>query len=182
MKVIPTDIEGLLVIEPQLFLDSRGFFSETYNEERYKAVGIDVCFVQDNLSQSQYGVVRGLHFQKGEYAQAKLVQCIEGAVLDVAVDIRKGSPTYGQWHSVCLTAENHLQFFIPRGFAHGFSVLSERALFSYKCDNLYHPEAEGGILLTDPDLNIDWQVPADRMLLSEKDRKHPLFRQLMANN
>ena len=177
MNIIKTPIEGLLVIEPKVFCDSRGFFSETYNEERYRQAGIDVRFVQDNMSQSQYGVVRGLHFQKGEFAQAKLVHCIEGSVLDVAVDLREGSPTFSQWFAVELSAENHRQFFIPRGFAHGFSVLSESALFSYKCDNLYHPEAEGGILLSDPDLAIDWRIPADRMILSEKDRKHPLFKQ-----
>ncbi|MBR1808889.1 MAG: dTDP-4-dehydrorhamnose 3,5-epimerase [Paludibacteraceae bacterium] len=178
MTIHTTPIEGLLVIEPKVFEDARGFFAETYNEERYQAAGITARFLQDNMSQSQFGVVRGLHFQKGEHAQAKLVQCIEGKVLDVAVDIRKGSPTFGQWYSVVLTAENHRQFFIPRGFAHGFSVLSERALFSYKCDNLYCPESEGGILLTDPDLGIDWQIPADKMILSEKDKKHPRFSHL----
>ncbi len=182
MTIQTTPIEGLLVIEPQVFRDTRGFFCETYNERRYSEAGINVHFVQDNMSQSQYGVVRGLHFQKGEYAQAKLVQCIEGKVLDVAVDLREGSKTYGQWFSVMLTSENHLQFFIPRGFAHGFSVLSEQALFSYKCDNFYNPQAEGGLLLTDPALNIDWQIPQDRMILSEKDKKHPCLAQLTPNS
>ena len=176
MNIVKTPIEGLLIIEPQVFADARGFFVETYNEERYRAAGIDAKFVQDNMSRSQYGVVRGLHFQKGEFAQAKLVQCIQGEVLDVALDLRPGSHTYGKWFSVLLTSDNHRQFFIPRGFAHGFSVLSPEALFSYKCDNLYHPESEGGVLLTDPDLAINWQVPADKMLLSDKDRRHPLFR------
>ncbi len=175
MNIIKTDIEGLLLIEPQVFGDARGFFFETYNEERYRKLGITQQFVQDNLSRSQYGVVRGLHFQKGQYAQAKLVQCIEGSVLDVAVDLREGSPTFGKWYAAELTAENHRQFLIPRGFAHGFSVLSKQALFSYKCDNLYHPEAEGGILLTDPELAIDWRIPEDKMILSEKDKYHPFF-------
>lgn len=166
------------MIEPQVFGDNRGFFCETYNEERYKAAGITTDFVQDNMSSSTYGVVRGLHFQRPPYTQAKLVSCVVGKVLDVAVDLRKDSPTFGQWYSVELSAENHRQFFIPRGFAHGFSVLSETAVFTYKCDNLYHPEADGGLLLTDPALNIDWQVPADKMILSEKDKKHPLLQDL----
>lgn len=178
MNVITTPIEGLLVVEPQVFTDARGYFVETYNEQRYREAGIDAQFVQDNQSCSCYGVVRGLHFQRPPYTQAKLVSCTEGCVLDVAVDLRKGSKTYGQWFSVELSAENHRQFFIPRGFAHGFSVLSEKAVFSYKCDNLYHPEADGGILLSDPDIAIDWQVPADKMILSEKDRNHPLLRNL----
>lgn len=178
MNVIKTPIEGLLIVEPQVFGDARGYFVETYNEARYAAAGIDVRFVQDNQSMSTYGVVRGLHFQKPPYTQAKLVSCIEGSVLDVAVDLRKDSATYGQHVAVVLSAENHRQFFIPKGFAHGFSVLSERALFAYKCDELYHPEAEGGILLTDPDLNIDWQIPAEKMNLSQKDTKHPLLKEL----
>jgi len=178
MNILTTPIEGLLVIEPQVFGDNRGFFCETYNEERYKAAGITTDFVQDNMSSSTYGVVRGLHFQRPPYTQAKLVSCVVGKVLDVAVDLRKDSPTFGQWYSVELSAENHRQFFIPRGFAHGFSVLSETAVFTYKCDNLYHPEADGGLLLTDPALNIDWQVPADKMILSEKDKKHPLLQDL----
>lgn len=178
MNVITTPIEGLLIVEPQVFGDARGYFVETYNEARYAAAGIDARFVQDNQSMSAYGVVRGLHFQKPPYSQAKLVSCVEGSVLDVAVDLRKDSPTYGRHFAVVLSADNHRQFFIPKGFAHGFSVLSERALFTYKCDELYHPEAEGGILLTDPDLDIDWQIPADRMILSAKDTKHPLLKEL----
>lgn len=178
MKVIDTPISGLKVIEPDVFGDSRGYFSESYNEARYDAAGIAVRFVQDNQSMSCRGVVRGLHFQKPPYSQAKLVTCLLGEVLDVAVDLRSGSPTYGKAFSVVLSQSNHRQFFIPKGFAHGFSVLSEQALFSYKCDELYHPEAEGGILLTDPDLAIDWQIPAEEMILSPKDTKHPLLSDL----
>lgn len=173
MNVITTPIEGLLVIEPKVFSDARGYFVETYNEQRYHEAGIDARFVQDNQSCSCYGVVRGLHFQRPPYAQAKLVCCTVGRVLDVAVDLRKDSPTFQQWYAVELNEDNHRQFFIPRGFAHGFSVLSETAIFTYKCDNLYHHESDGGLLLTDPTLNIDWQIPADRMILSDKDRKHP---------
>ena len=178
MEIIKTPIKDLVVIKPRVFSDARGFFFETYNEERYREAGITQQFVQDNISKSSYGVVRGLHFQKPPYSQAKLVQVIEGAVLDVAVDLRSDSATYGQWHAVELTAENHLQFFIPRGFAHGFAVLSETAIFTYKCDNLYHPESEGGIIYNDPTLNIDWGIPADKALISEKDTKHPLFKDL----
>lgn len=178
MKIEKTPIAGLLIIEPQVFGDARGWFTETYNEERYREAGIDARFVQDNQSYSSYGVVRGLHFQRPPYTQAKLVSCAQGAVLDVAVDLRKDSPTYGQHFSVLLTAENHKQFYIPRGFAHGFSVLSDTALFTYKCDNLYHPEADGGILLSDPALGIDWQVPEDKRNLSAKDTKHPLLSEL----
>lgn len=176
MEIIKTAIEGLLVIKPQVFVDARGYFVETYNEKRYREAGIDAQFVQDNQSCSSYGVVRGLHFQRPPYTQAKLVCCTVGRVLDIAVDLRKNSPTFGQWHSVELSAENHLQFFIPKGFAHGFSVLSETAVFAYKCDNLYHPEADGGILLSDPDLAIDWQVPEELRILSEKDKKHPMLK------
>ncbi len=178
MEIIKTPIKDLVVIKPRVFSDARGFFFETYNEERYREAGITQQFVQDNISKSSYGVVRGLHFQKPPYSQAKLVQVIEGAVLDVAVDLRSDSATYGQWHAVELTAENHLQFLIPRGFAHGFAVLSETAIFTYKCDNLYHPESEGGIVYNDPTLNIDWGIPADKALISEKDTKHPLFKDL----
>jgi len=178
MNVLTTPIEGLLVIEPQVFRDARGYFVETYNEERYQQAGINARFVQDNQSCSCYGVVRGLHFQRPPYSQAKLVCCTQGKVLDVAVDLRKDSPTYGKWYSVELTEENKRQFFIPRGFAHGFSVLSEKAVFTYKCDNLYHPEADGGLLLSDPALNIDWQVPEQERILSEKDKKHPLLKNL----
>lgn len=178
MNIITTPIEGLLVIEPKVFTDARGYFVETYNEQHYQEAGITARFVQDNQSCSSYGVVRGLHFQRPPYSQAKLVCCTRGRVLDVAVDLRKDSPTYGQWYSVELNEDNHRQFFIPRGFAHGFSVLSETAIFTYKCDNLYHPEADGGIQLYDPALAIDWQIPADRMILSDKDRRHPTLAQL----
>ena len=178
MEIIKTPIEGLLIIEPRVFQDARGFFEETYNEQRYRDAGIDVRFVQDNLSASCYGVVRGLHFQRPPYTQAKLVSCIVGSVLDVAVDLRKDSPTFGQHVAVEINDKNHRQFFIPKGFAHGFSVLSEYALFSYKCDELYHPEADGGILLSDPVLNINWRIPADKRILSEKDTKHPLLKDL----
>ena len=179
MNIIETPIKGLLIIGPDVFADERGFFTETYNAERYAKAGITQHFVQDNMSSSCYGVVRGLHFQKPPYAQSKLVSCIVGEVLDVALDLRKGSETFGKWFSVRLSAENHRQFLIPQGFAHGFSVLSEHAIFTYKCDNLYHKEAEGGILLSDPQLGIDWQVPEDRRILSEKDTKHPLFEEYL---
>ncbi len=178
MTIETTPIEGLKIITPRLFNDSRGYFCETYNRERYFAAGITAEFVQDNQSCSSYGVVRGLHFQCGEWAQAKLVTCLSGSVLDVAVDIRPGSPTFGQWHSVELTAENHRQFFIPRGFAHGFSVLSDTAVFAYKCDNFYHPEAEAGIRLDDALLGIDWRVPRDKWILSDKDTRHPALGEL----
>ena len=180
MNVIKTPIDGLLIIEPRVFHDARGYFVETYNEQRYREAGVDAMFVQDNQSCSTYGVVRGLHFQKPPYTQAKLVSCTKGRVLDVAVDLRMGSPTYGKWFSVELSEENHRQFYIPRGFAHGFSVLSEQAVFTYKCDNLYHPEAEGGLLLSDPDVAIEWQVPEDKRVISEKDTKHPLFKDLIS--
>lgn len=176
MNVIPTDIDGVLIIEPQVFGDSRGWFCETYNEERYKAAGIDARFVQDNQSFSTYGVVRGLHFQKPPFTQAKLVSCLKGEVLDVAVDLRKSSSTYGRHVAARLSADNRRQLFIPKGFAHGFSVLSDSAIFSYKCDEVYHPEADGGILLLDRALGIDWLVPRERMVLSEKDKHHPLLK------
>ena len=178
MQIFKTPIEGLLVIEPKVYHDARGYFVETYNEQRYREAGVDAVFVQDNKSSSTYGVVRGLHFQRPPYTQAKLVSSAEGRVLDVAVDLRKDSPTYGQHFAVELDADSQRQFYIPRGFAHGFSVLSERAVFTYKCDNLYHPEADGGILLTDIALGIDWRVPADQMILSEKDKKHPMLNEL----
>lgn len=169
MNIIETPIKDLVIIEPDVFKDQRGFFCETYNLKRYQQAGIKCDFVQDNQSASCYGVVRGLHFQLPPYTQAKLVSCLVGKVLDVALDLRDGSPTYGQHFAVELSAENHRQFFIPKGFAHGFSVLSEHAIFTYKCDELYHPEADGGILLTDESLGIDWQVPREKMILSEKD-------------
>ena len=178
MNVIKTDIEGLYVIEPRVFADDRGYFFESYNQREFDEKVGPVRFVQDNESRSQYGVVRGLHFQKGEHAQAKLVRVVEGSVLDVAVDLRPGSPTYGKHFSVELTAENHRQFFIPSGFAHGFSVLSQVAVFQYKCDNLYYPECEGAIIWNDPDLAIDWRIPTDRIILSPKDAKHPRLKDL----
>ena len=178
MNIKLTPIEGLLVIEPKLFRDARGWFAETYQEERYRAAGIDARFVQDNQSCSSYGVVRGLHFQRPPYTQAKLVSCTHGCVLDVAVDLRKDSPTFGQHFAVELSEDNHLQFYIPKGFAHGFSVLSETAVFSYKCDELYHPEADGGILLSDPALGIDWRIPEAERILSDKDTRHPLLKNL----
>ena len=181
MEIIKTPIEGLLVIVPRVFRDARGYFVETYNEQRYHEAGIDAKFVQDNQSCSSYGVVRGLHFQKPPYAQAKLVCCTVGRVLDVAVDLRPDSPTYGQWYGVELSEENKRQFFIPRGFAHGFSVLSESAIFTYKCDNLYHPEADGGILLNDPTLAIDWRIPESERIISDKDKKHPSFDEYTRN-
>lgn len=174
MTVIETEIEGLKIIEPRVFGDARGYFFESYNARDFAEVA-DVTFVQDNESRSCYGVVRGLHFQKPPYAQSKLVRVVEGRVLDVAVDIRKGSSTYGRHVSVELTADNHRQLFLPQGMAHGFAVLSPSAVFQYKCDNLYHPESEGAIAWDDPTLAIDWQLPVDKVLLSEKDRHHPLF-------
>lgn len=176
MKVIPTNIEGPVIIEPRIFKDARGYFFESYNKDVFdKEVG-KVDFVQDNESCSTYGVMRGLHFQRPPFAQAKLVRCVKGAVLDVAVDIRKGSPTYGQHVAVELTEENHRQFFIPRGFAHGFAVLSDIAIFQYKCDNYYHPEADGGISLFDRSLKIDWMIDSNKAILSEKDMKHPILK------
>ncbi len=177
MKVIPTAIEGVVVIEPDLFGDERGYFFESFSERRFCEQVRSVRFVQDNESKSSYGVLRGLHFQKPPHAQSKLVRVIEGRVLDVAVDIRRGSPTFGQHVAVELTGENHRQFFIPRGFAHGFSVLSDEAIFQYKCDNYYAPQSEGAVAWNDPDLAIDWRIPADKVLLSEKDRHHPRLKE-----
>lgn len=173
MEVIQTDIPGVVIIEPRIFNDSRGYFFESWSEREFNAKVRPVRFVQDNESKSSYGVLRGLHFQKGRSAQSKLVRVVKGAVLDVAVDIRRGSPTFGKHAAVELTAENHRQFFVPRGFAHGFSVLSEEAVFQYKCDNFYDPYSEGAIAWDDPDLGIDWRIPADKMVLSAKDSAHP---------
>ena len=176
MNIIKTDIEGVLVVEPRVFGDARGYFFESYNARDFREkTGIEVTFIQDNESCSSYGVVRGLHFQKPPYAQSKLVRVVEGTVLDVAVDIRKGSATYGQHVAVVLSADNKRQLFLPKGMAHGFAVLSERAVFQYKCDEYYHPEAEGAIAWDDPTLAIDWKVELDKVLLSDKDRKHPRF-------
>lgn len=177
MEVIRTDIEGVLIIEPKVFGDSRGYFFESFNAREFgEKTGLEINFVQDNESRSHYGVLRGLHFQRPPFAQSKLVRCVQGAVLDVAVDIRRGSPTYGQYVAVELTEDNHRQMFQPKGIAHGFAVLSEDAVFQYKCDEFYHPEAEGGISLLDASLAIDWRIPADKALLSEKDTKHPLLK------
>ena len=176
MNIIQTSIPGVVIIEPRLFKDDRGYFFESFSERNFSTQVREVKFVQDNESMSSYGVMRGLHFQRPPYTQSKLVRCVKGAVLDVAVDIRKGSPTYGQYVAVELTEENHRQFFVPRGFAHGFAVLSETAIFQYKCDNFYHPEADGGISILDDSLGIDWHIPTDHAILSEKDTKHPLLK------
>lgn len=175
MEAIKTDIDGVFIIEPRVFSDARGYFFESYSERDFNAQVREIHFVQDNESKSSYGVMRGLHFQRPPFTQSKLVRCVKGAVLDVAVDIRKGSPTYGQHVAVELTEDNHRQFFVPRGFAHGFAVLSEEAVFQYKCDNFYHPEADGGISILDTSLGIDWRIPTDKAILSEKDTKHPLL-------
>lgn len=176
MNATQTSIPGVVIIEPRLFKDDRGYFFESFSERDFNAQVREVRFVQDNESMSSYGVMRGLHFQRPPFTQSKLVRCVKGAVLDVAVDIRKESPTYGQHVAVELTEENHRQFFVPRGFAHGFAVLSETAIFQYKCDNFYHPEADGGISILDDSLGIDWRIPTDHAILSEKDTKHPLLK------
>ena len=176
MEIIKTAIEGVVVIEPRLFKDGRGYFFESFNQREFEEKVCKTTFVQDNESKSSYGVIRGLHFQKPPFAQSKLVRVVKGAVWDVAVDIRKGSPTFGQHVAVELTEDNHRQFFIPRGFAHGFSVLSEEVVFQYKCDNFYAPQYEGAIAWDDPDLGIDWSIPIDKVVLSEKDKKHPVLK------
>lgn len=173
--MIKTDIEGVVIIEPRLFRDARGYFFESFSQREFDEKVCPVIFVQDNESMSSYGVIRGLHFQRPPFAQSKLVRCVRGAVLDVAVDIRQGSPAYGMHVAVELTEDNHRQLFIPRGFAHGFAVLSEVALFQYKCDNFYHPEAEEGISILDESLGINWRIPAGHAILSEKDSKHALL-------
>ena len=176
MEIIKTSIDGVLIIEPRIFRDERGYFFESFSQREFdEKLGQHIEFVQDNESMSSYGVMRGLHFQRPPFTQSKLVRCVRGAVLDVAVDIRKGSPTYGQHVAVELTEENHRQFFISQGFAHGFAVLSDTAVFQYKCDNFYHPEADGGISILDGSLGIDWRIPTDHAILSEKDTKHPLL-------
>lgn len=175
MEIIKTAIDGVYILEPRIFRDDRGYFFESFSQREFEEKIGKINFVQDNESKSSYGVMRGLHFQRPPYAQSKLVRCVKGAVLDVAVDIRKGSPTYGQHVAVELTADNHRQFFIPRGFAHGFAVLSDEAIFQYKCDNFYAPQADGGISILDASLNIDWQIPTEKAILSEKDTKHPLL-------
>lgn len=182
MNIIKTKIEGLYIIEPKVFKDARGYFFESFSQRDFDEqiaiplIGKPLIFVQDNESMSSYGVMRGLHFQRPPFTQSKIVRCVKGAVLDVAVDIRKGSPTYGQHVAVELTADNHRQFFISRGFAHGFAVLSETAVFQYKCDEFYHPEADDGISIQDEYLGIDWNIPTEKALLSEKDTKHVLLK------
>ena len=173
MEVIKTAIDGVVIIEPKVFGDHRGYFFESFSESRFNELVRETRFVQDNESKSRYGVLRGLHFQKPPYAQSKLVRVVKGAVLDVAVDIRKGSPTFGQHVAVELTEGNHRQFFVPRGFAHGFVVLTDEVIFQYKCDNYYAPEYEGAIAWDDPDLGIDWKIPAEDIILSAKDTCHP---------
>ncbi|MBD5370414.1 MAG: dTDP-4-dehydrorhamnose 3,5-epimerase [Bacteroides sp.] len=176
MEVIKTEIEGVVILKPRVFEDARGYFFESYSEKVFNEVmGREVHFVQDNQSKSSRGVMRGLHFQTPPYTQAKLVRCVRGKVLDVAVDLRKDSPTYGKHVAVELSEDNHLQFFVPRGFAHGFAVLSDEAVFQYKCDNYYHPQADGGISILDKSLGIDWRISEEEALLSEKDMKHPLL-------
>ena len=181
MNIIETPLKGAIIIEPKIFKDARGYFFESFSQRDFDSLvapllGHNVQFVQDNESMSSYGVMRGLHFQRPPYTQSKLLRCVRGKVLDVAVDIRKGSPTYGQHLAVELSEENKRQFFISRGFAHGFAVLSETAVFQYKCDEFYHPESDGGINILDSSLDIDWRIPVEKALLSEKDTKHPLLK------
>ena len=176
MEVIKTNIEGVVIIEPRLFKDDRGYFFESFSQREFDEKVRPIKFVQDNESMSVYGVMRGLHFQRPPFTQSKLVRCVKGAVLDVALDIRKGSSTYGEHVAVELTEDNHRQFFVPRGFAHGFAVLSQTAVFQYKCDNFYVPEADGGVSIVDSSLSIDWKIDADKALLSEKDAKHALLK------
>ena len=176
MEVVKTLIEGVVIIEPRLFKDDRGYFFESFNQREFEEKVCKTTFVQDNESKSKYGVLRGLHYQLPPYTQAKLVRVVKGRVLDVAVDIRKGSPTFGKYVAVELSEENKLQFFLPKGFAHGFAVLSEEAIFQYKCDEYYAPDYEGAICFDDPDLGIDWRLPLEDIILSEKDKKHPRLR------
>ena len=180
MNVISTNIDGVVIIEPRVFEDARGYFFESFSQREFNEKVKPVDFVQDNESKSTFGVIRGLHFQRPPYTQSKLVRCVRGAVLDVAVDIRKESPTYGQHVAVELTEDNHRQIFIPKGFAHGFAVLSDIAVFQYKCDEFYHPESEGGISLLDSELDIDWKISTDKAILSPKDTKHPLFKDFVS--
>jgi len=183
MTIQPTHIDGLFVVEPRVFNDPRGYFFESFSQREFDEkltplIGRKICFVQDNESMSAYGVMRGLHYQRPPFTQAKLVRCVKGRVLDVAVDIREGSPTFGQHVAVELSEDNHLQFFIDKGFAHGFAVLSETAIFQYKCDEFYHPEADAGISILDQSLGIDWRLPQDKIILSQKDTCHPLFKDI----
>jgi dTDP-4-dehydrorhamnose 3,5-epimerase len=176
MKVIKTGIEGLLILEPKIFEDKRGYFFESYNETKYREAGITNRWVQDNQSKSGFGVIRGLHMQNEPFAQAKLIRVLEGSIFDVAVDMRKGSPTFGQWYGHEISEENRIQMLIPKGFCHGFSVTSKTATVLYKCDEVYHPEAESGIHYNDPDLNIDWKIPSSDISVSEKDKKLPFLK------
>ena len=176
MEIIKTKLDGVVIIEPKIFRDSRGYFFESFSQREFEEKVCKINFVQDNESMSSYGVMRGLHFQRPPFTQAKLVRCVKGAVLDIAVDIRKDSPTYGQHVAVELSEDNHYQMFIPHGFAHGFSVLSETAIFQYKCDQFYHPESDAGISILDKSLGIDWRIPTDKAILSDKDTRHPLFK------
>lgn len=185
MEVIKTEIDGLLVIEPRVFKDPRGYFFESFSQREFDEkvspiLGHSVSFVQDNESMSSYGVMRGLHFQRPPFTQSKLVRCVRGTVLDVAVDLRRGSPTFGRHVAVELSEENHRQFFISKGFAHGFAVLSDTAVFQYKCDEFYYPEADGGISILDGSLGIDWRIPSDKAILSDKDLRHPLLRDFVS--
>ncbi|HKM93568.1 MAG TPA: dTDP-4-dehydrorhamnose 3,5-epimerase [Prolixibacteraceae bacterium] len=175
MKIIETPIKNLLIIEPRQFKDDRGYFFESFNQKKFVDFGLNYNFVQDNESKSQYGVIRGLHYQLAPYAQAKLVRAVKGSIYDVAVDLRQGSQTFGNWFGVELNEDNKLQLLIPRGFAHGFAVLSEEAIFSYKCDNIYNKESEKGIIFNDPQLGIDWKLAEKDIHLSDKDNKLPLF-------
>ena len=181
MNFIKTEIDGVVIVEPKVFGDSRGYFFESYNRADFVANGIENEFVQDNQSMSSYGVIRGLHCQTGEHAQAKLVRVLQGRVLDVAVDIRPDSPTFGKYVAVELSDENKRQLFIPRGFLHGFSVLSETAVFAYKCDNLYAPGAEFGVRFDDPDIGVDWKIPADKVLVSDKDKNGKRLKDVVDN-
>ena len=181
MEIIKTKIPDLLIIKPRVFEDERGYFFESYNEKIFGKKGLDLSFVQDNESKSGYGVIRGLHYQLAPYSQTKLVRVIEGKVFDVAVDLRDNSPTFGQWSGIELSADNKIQFLIPKGFAHGFSVLSKSAVFIYKCDNLYNPEAERGINFNDPFLNINWRIAPDKAIISPKDKVFPNFKEAEKN-
>jgi dTDP-4-dehydrorhamnose 3,5-epimerase len=181
MNLVTTPLTDLYIIEPQVFEDDRGYFFEAYNQQKFEELGITIRFVQDNQSRSSYGVIRGLHFQRNPMSQTKLIRVLEGTIFDVAVDCRKGSPTFGKSYGIELSSENKKQLFVPQGFAHGFSVLSKTAIVYYKCDNFYSPEHDGGIIYNDPQLCIDWQIPTDKAVLSGKDCKHPLFSEVNMN-
>ena len=181
MNIIKTEFPGLMVIEPKVFGDERGYFFESYNEKLMNEAGIQTVFKQDNQSFSKYGVIRGLHFQLNPYSQTKLIRVLEGEINDVVLDLRKGSPTFGKWYSLELSAENKRQLYIPHGFAHGFSVLSEQTTILYKCDNFYHPQSEGGVLYNDPKLGIDWKIDADKAIVSEKDKNLPTLEKVETN-